>query len=68
MLIGRDTARALSIEDPEFGLPTTIAAMAERPSLIMLLKKLPDKEGDIIGETSLFSIFLSVPLKALIHT
>ncbi|KAG6453004.1 hypothetical protein O3G_MSEX007916 [Manduca sexta] len=47
-LLGKDGARILAVEEPELGNEATTAAIAERPSLALLLKKLPDKEGDVI--------------------
>ncbi|XP_023954141.1 thioredoxin domain-containing protein 3 homolog [Bicyclus anynana] len=48
LVLGKDGARILAMEDPEFGQPEAAAALAERPSLALLLKKMPDKEGNVI--------------------
>ncbi|XP_039765141.1 thioredoxin domain-containing protein 3 homolog [Pararge aegeria] len=48
LVLGKDGARILAMEDPEFAQPEAAAALAERPSLALLLKKMPDKEGNII--------------------
>lgn len=59
IVVGKDAAKVLSLEDPELGTPGAIAAMAERPSLALLLKKLPDKEGNVIGKTYEYRTILS---------
>lgn len=38
------------------GTTAAAAAIAERPSLALLFKKAPDKEGDIIGKKSEYSL------------
>lgn len=38
------------------GTAAAAAAIAERPSLALLFKKAPDKEGDIIGKKSEYSL------------
>ncbi|KAJ0181537.1 hypothetical protein K1T71_002259 [Dendrolimus kikuchii] len=48
ILLGKDEARVLAVEEPELAQPATAAALVERPSLALLLKKLPDKDGDVI--------------------
>ncbi|XP_028164011.1 thioredoxin domain-containing protein 3 homolog [Ostrinia furnacalis] len=51
LLLGKDDARRLAVEDPELKLPAALAALAERPALSLLLKKLPETEGSIIEIT-----------------
>ncbi|CAG9567611.1 unnamed protein product [Danaus chrysippus] len=48
LVLGKDGAKALGVEDPEFAKPETAMALLERPALVLLLKKLPDKEGSVI--------------------
>ncbi|XP_063375879.1 thioredoxin domain-containing protein 3 homolog isoform X1 [Cydia fagiglandana] len=48
LLLGKIEARRLAVEEPEMGKPAAMTALTERPSLALLLKKQPDKEGDII--------------------
>lgn len=50
LVLGKQGARILAMEDPEFNHPEAVAALIERPSLALLLKKLPDREGNIIGK------------------
>lgn len=50
IVVGKEGARILGVEDPEMAEPGAAAALIERPSLALLFKKAPDKEGDIIGE------------------
>ncbi|GBP53190.1 hypothetical protein EVAR_8967_1 [Eumeta japonica] len=49
LVVGRESARWLAVEEPELGAPPALAALAERPSLALLLKKMPDREGDVIA-------------------
>ncbi|CAB3248078.1 unnamed protein product [Arctia plantaginis] len=51
IVVGKEGARILAVEDPEMGTTAAAAAIAERPSLALLFKKVPDKEGDIIELT-----------------
>lgn len=48
ILLGKEEARVLAAEQPDLGQPNATNALTERPSLALLLKKMPDKEGDII--------------------
>ncbi|XP_034831484.1 thioredoxin domain-containing protein 3 homolog isoform X2 [Maniola hyperantus] len=48
VVVGKDGARILAMEDPEFAHPEAAAALVERPALALLLKKMPDKEGNVI--------------------
>ncbi|VVD05624.1 unnamed protein product, partial [Leptidea sinapis] len=48
VVLGKENARILAMEDPELSTEETAAVLAERPSLALLLKKLPDKEGNVI--------------------
>ncbi|XP_032529756.2 thioredoxin domain-containing protein 6-like isoform X1 [Danaus plexippus] len=48
LVLGKDGAKILGVEDPEFAKPETAMALLERPALVLLLKKLPDKEGSVI--------------------
>nr|XP_026490501.1 uncharacterized protein LOC113396675 isoform X1 [Vanessa tameamea] len=48
LVLGKHGARILAMEDPEFENPEAVASLIERPSLALLLKKLPDREGNII--------------------
>lgn len=49
LLLGKEGSRILAVEDPEMGEEATAAALIERPSLALLLKKTPEKEGCVIG-------------------
>lgn len=49
IVVGKEGAKILAVEEPELGEPNAAAAIIERPSLALLFKKMPDKEGDIIG-------------------
>ncbi|KAM3959118.1 thioredoxin domain-containing protein 3 homolog [Aphomia sociella] len=51
LVVGKDGAKRLAIEDPEFGEESVVALLAERPALVLLLKKAPEKEGDVIEIT-----------------
>ncbi|CAK1603630.1 unnamed protein product [Parnassius mnemosyne] len=48
LVVGKLGARLLAVEDEEMSGEETAAVLAERPSLALLLKKLPEKEGDVI--------------------
>ncbi|XP_041970763.1 thioredoxin domain-containing protein 3-like [Aricia agestis] len=48
LVVGREVVRALAAEEAELGVAGAAAALVERPSLALLLKKLPDREGDVI--------------------
>ncbi|CAG5048078.1 unnamed protein product [Parnassius apollo] len=48
IVLGKLGARLLAVEDEEMSGEETAAVLAERPSLALLLKKLPEKEGDVI--------------------
>ncbi|CAG9121810.1 unnamed protein product [Plutella xylostella] len=48
LLVGAEGARILAVEDPTLGAPPALAALVERPSLTLLLKKLPEKDGDVL--------------------
>lgn len=50
LVLGQQGARALAAEAEEMGSAGATAALVERPALALLLKKLPDKEGDVIGQ------------------
>lgn len=50
MVLPRDGVRRLAMEDPSLNTETSMTAVAERPALALLLKKMPEKEGDVIGE------------------
>ena len=50
LVLGKHGARILAMENSEFDHPEAAAALIERPSLALLLKKLPDREGNIIGD------------------
>ncbi|XP_068621665.1 thioredoxin domain-containing protein 3 homolog [Battus philenor] len=49
LVVGRQGARLLGAEDEEMSSEAVAAVLAERPALALLLKKLPDKEGDVIS-------------------
>lgn len=49
IVLGKEGARILAVECPELGEEGAASALAERPSLALLLKKTPEKEGDVIG-------------------
>lgn len=49
LLLGKDGAKILAVEDPEMGEEAIVAALIERPLLALLLKKTPEKEGCVIG-------------------
>lgn len=49
ILLGKLEARRLAVEEPELGAPAAVATLTERPALALLLKKLPEKEGDVVG-------------------
>ncbi|XP_045535752.1 thioredoxin domain-containing protein 3 homolog [Papilio machaon] len=51
LVLGQQGARALAAEAEEMGSAGVSAVLAERPALALLLKKLPDKEGDVIELT-----------------
>ncbi|KAF9408443.1 hypothetical protein HW555_011878 [Spodoptera exigua] len=51
IVVGKEGAKILAVEEPELGEPNAAAAIIERPSLALLFKKMPDKEGDIIELT-----------------
>ncbi|XP_052756739.1 uncharacterized protein LOC113509850 isoform X2 [Galleria mellonella] len=51
LVVGKDGAKRLAVEDPEFGDEAVVALLAERPALALLLKKAPDKEGSVIELT-----------------
>ncbi|XP_059058999.1 thioredoxin domain-containing protein 6-like [Achroia grisella] len=48
LVVGKDGAKRLAVEDPEFGEEAVVALLAERPALVLLLKKTPDKEGSVV--------------------
>ncbi|XP_045510805.1 thioredoxin domain-containing protein 3 homolog [Colias croceus] len=48
LVLTKDNVRALSVEDETLGTEEAAAAVIERPSLTLLLKKLPDREGNVI--------------------
>ncbi|CAH2065744.1 unnamed protein product, partial [Iphiclides podalirius] len=48
LVLGKQGARILAAEDEEMSSEATAAAVSERPALALLLKKLPEKEGDVI--------------------
>ncbi|XP_045458411.1 thioredoxin domain-containing protein 3 homolog [Melitaea cinxia] len=48
LVLGKHGAKILAMEDPEFENAEAAAQLIERPSLALLLKKLPDREGNII--------------------
>ncbi|XP_013192940.2 thioredoxin domain-containing protein 3 homolog [Amyelois transitella] len=50
-VLGKDGAKRLALEDPEFGEEHVVATLAERPALILLLKRAPEKEGCVIELT-----------------
>lgn len=50
IVVGKESAKILAVEEPELGEPNAAGALIERPSLALLFKKMPDKEGDIIGK------------------
>ncbi|XP_053607362.1 thioredoxin domain-containing protein 3 homolog isoform X2 [Plodia interpunctella] len=52
-VLGKDGAKRLALEDPEFGEEHVVAVLADRPALILLLKKAPEKEGCVIELTRL---------------
>lgn len=54
ILLGKDGARVLAVEEPELGQPASATVLAERPSLALLLKKMPDRDGDVIGNQKKF--------------
>lgn len=49
IVVGKEGAKILAVEEPELGEANAAAAIIERPSLALIFKKVPDKEGDIIG-------------------
>ncbi|KAJ8726006.1 hypothetical protein PYW07_000704 [Mythimna separata] len=51
IVVGKEGAKILAVEEPELAEPNAMAALIERPSLALLFKKMPDKEGDIIEMT-----------------
>lgn len=50
LVLGKEGARILAMENPEFTHSETATALAERPALALLLKKMPDREGNVIGK------------------
>ncbi|XP_028038862.1 thioredoxin domain-containing protein 6-like isoform X3 [Bombyx mandarina] len=48
ILLGKDGVRVLGVEELELATEAAISAIAERPSLALLLKKTPEKDGDVI--------------------
>ncbi|XP_026324096.1 uncharacterized protein LOC113233255 [Hyposmocoma kahamanoa] len=48
MVLPKDGVRRLAMEDPSLNTETSMTALAERPALALLLKKMPEKEGDVI--------------------
>ncbi|CAH0603556.1 unnamed protein product [Chrysodeixis includens] len=51
IVVGKEGAKILAVEEPELGEPAAAAAIIERPSLALVFKKMPEKEGDIIEIT-----------------
>ncbi|XP_049871204.1 thioredoxin domain-containing protein 3 homolog [Pectinophora gossypiella] len=62
-VMGKDGAKRLAMEDPSMGSEQITAVLAERPALALLLKKQPDREGDVIEITRrvLFGDGVEVP-------
>lgn len=54
ILVGKDDARRLAVEDPELKIPAALTALAERPAMSLILKKLPETEGCVVGEYQLW--------------
>lgn len=50
MVLPKDGVRRLAMEDSSLNTDTSMTALAERPALALLLKKMPEKEGDVIGK------------------
>ncbi|KAL0894362.1 hypothetical protein ABMA27_012986 [Loxostege sticticalis] len=48
ILVGKDDARRLAVEDPELKIPAALTALAERPAMSLILKKLPETEGCVV--------------------
>lgn len=48
-MLDKNIIRVMAVEEPALGTEVAMAALADRPSLALLLKKQPDKEGDVIG-------------------
>ncbi|CAG9784744.1 unnamed protein product [Diatraea saccharalis] len=48
LLLGKDGAKRLALEDPELNSAAAITVLSERPALTLLLKKMPEKDGSII--------------------
>ncbi|CAK1550846.1 unnamed protein product [Leptosia nina] len=51
LVLNKDGLRMLALEDENLGTEAACAAMVDRPSLTLLLKKLPDKEGNVLELT-----------------
>ncbi|XP_045485860.1 uncharacterized protein LOC111004474 [Pieris rapae] len=48
LVLNKDVLKVLAIEDEHLASEAAAAALIDRPSLTLLLKKLPDKEGNVI--------------------
>ncbi|KAI5635970.1 thioredoxin domain-containing protein [Phthorimaea operculella] len=48
VVLGKDGAKRLAVEDPAMGSDAAAAALLERPALALLLKKQPEREGEVI--------------------
>ncbi|RVE55167.1 hypothetical protein evm_000065 [Chilo suppressalis] len=51
LLLGKDGAKRLALEDPELNSAAAVGVLSERPALTLLLKKMAEKEGNIIELT-----------------
>ncbi|KAJ2944432.1 hypothetical protein O0L34_g3768 [Tuta absoluta] len=48
IVLGKDGAKRLAVEDPAMASDAAAAALLERPALALLLKKQPEREGEVI--------------------
>lgn len=62
MVLPKDGVRRLAMEDNTLSTDAFMSALAERPALALLLKKMPEREGEVIGKLLIFITDFQRPL------